>query len=258
MRAEPAPSATGTVALSFAELVLAAGKAPISGEVQQGEIVGLAGLEGQGQEAFMHVLAGLAPPLSGTAWIGAPGGVRIVSHAQVARNRVAYLPRDRQTMGTFPALSVLDNFGLPSMPAFSRFGILDRRRQRRSFTKYAEFLDLRYPDAGAPITALSGGNQQKVLLARWLALEPRAMLLNDPTRGVDLNTRLKLYDAFRELATGTSAVALVILSSEIEEILQICDRVLVFRDFEVHRTIARAEMTMDGVLAAMFGQEAAR
>lgn len=239
--------------LDYRNLVLAPGHPALSGAIQRGEIVGLAGLEGQGQEDFLHVLAGLRPPVSGEV---RAGDQPIASLRQAAAHGIGYLPRDRRATGIFPVMSVLDNFGLPSMPAFSVFGLLDRRRQRRKFREFVEFLDIRHPGEGAPISALSGGNQQKVLLARWLAMEPRVLLLNDPTRGVDLGTRLKFYDAFRKLREETG-LSLVILSSEIEEILEVCDRVLVFRDHAVERSLPREEMTMDRVLAAMFGQEAA-
>ena len=154
-------------------------------------------------------------------------------------------------------LSVLDNFAIPSMPRFSLAGILNRKRLKDELAAYTDFLSIRYPSADAPISALSGGNQQKVLLARLLALKPRIMLLNDPTRGVDLNTRLKFYEAFRKLA-AENGIALVILSSEIEEILELCDTVSIFRDFECSTVLDRASMSMDHVMAAMFGQEGAR
>ena len=247
--------APGEVVLSYADLALAEGRRTLSGEIRAGEIVGLAGLEGQGQETFLRILAGLDPAPSGRAWLGEPGGLAISGHAQASRRGVAYLPRDRRTTGIFPALSVLDNFGLPSMPRFSRMGILSRRRQRESLARFAAFLSIRYSEMTAPITSLSGGNQQKVLLARWLAMEPRALLLDDPTRGVDLATRLRFYEAFRDL-TARSGLALVVLSSEIEELVELCDRVMIFRDHELHRALDRAETTADGVLAAMFGQAA--
>jgi ribose transport system ATP-binding protein len=251
-----ARSDIGAVAMSFRDLVLAPGRAAMSGEIRAGEILGLAGLEGQGQERFLHVLAGLASGFAGRAYVGEPGTIEVTGHRQVARNGIAYLPRDRRTSGIFPLLSILDNFGLPSMSRCSTFGIVSRRRQRERLTQFADFLSIRYADLKAPITTLSGGNQQKVLLARWLALEPRVFLLNDPTRGVDLNTRLKFYDAFRELA-ASSGIALVILSSEVEEVLEVCDRVFVFRNFELYRELPRAALTMDTVMASMFGQETA-
>jgi len=243
--------------LHYDDLVLATRRSPISGTIRPGEILGLAGLEGQGQEHFLHALVGLDKPVAGrVTFRGAQGTSEIANHRQAAKHGVVYLPRDRRATGIFPGLSVLDNFGLPSMPAFSKLGILARRRQKERLAYYTEFLSIKYPDMAAPISALSGGNQQKVLLARWLALEPRVMLLNDPTRGVDLNTRLKFYEAFKKL-TQESQIALVILSSEIEEILHICDRVAVFRDFEIHSTIEKQDMTMSRVLGAMFGQQQA-
>lgn len=248
-------ASAGTALLSYSGLALAPGSKPASGVIRAGEILGLAGLEGHGQDEFLHVLAGLAPAQSGSVWIGAQGsGTPVRNYRQVMRSGVGYLPRDRRTTGIFPVLSVLDNFGLPSMSTFSRFGVLKRKAQRARLKEFTDFLSIRYPDMNAPITALSGGNQQKILLARWLARDPKVLLLNDPTRGVDLNTRLKFYQAFKDLA-GSSGLALVILSSEIEEIIEICDRVMVFRDFEVTASLARSEMTTERVLAAMFGQE---
>jgi ribose transport system ATP-binding protein len=111
------------------------------------------------------------------------------------------------------------------------------------------------PSPDHVITALSGGNQQKVLLARWLALEPRVLLLNDPTRGVDQRTRETLYDVCRDLAR-TEGMALVVLSTEIEELLRLCDRVLVFREQHVIARLAGSGISHDQVIAAMFGHVA--
>jgi len=241
--------------LSYENLVLAPGRKALSGTIRAGEITGLAGLEGHGQEQFLLALAGFNQPRQSSIEVVGQADERqgYRNHHDAAKRGVVYLPRDRRTTGIFPVLSVLDNFGMPSMPRFSWGGILYRRKQKEELQRYTEFLSIRYPAMDAPITALSGGNQQKVLLARLLALKPRVMLLNDPTRGVDLNTRMKFYEAFRKLARE-EGIALVILSSEIEEILQICDSVSVFRDFECSKTIGKAEMSMSGVLAAMFGQ----
>ena len=242
--------------LSYENLVLAPGRKALSGTIRAGEITGLAGLEGHGQEQFLLALAGFNQPRQSSVEVVGASGERQTyrSHHDAAKRGVVYLPRDRRATGIFPVLSVLDNFGMPSMPRFSWGGILNRPKQKEELQRYTDFLSIRYPAMDAPITALSGGNQQKVLLARLLALKPRVMLLNDPTRGVDLNTRMKFYEAFRKLARE-ERIALVILSSEIEEILQICDSVSVFRDFECSKTIGKSEMSMSGVLAAMFGQD---
>ena len=242
--------------LSYENLILAPGRKALSGTIRAGEITGLAGLEGHGQEQFLLALAGFDQPRQSLVEVVFTSGERHAyrNHHDAAKRGVVYLPRDRRATGIFPVLSVLDNFGMPSMQRFSWAGILNRGKQKQELQRYTEFLSIRYPEMDAPITALSGGNQQKVLLARLLALKPRVMLLNDPTRGVDLNTRMKFYEAFRKLARE-EGIALVILSSEIEEILQICDSVSVFRDFECSKTIGKSEMSMSGVLAAMFGQE---
>jgi len=244
------------IVLRYDNLVLAPGRKPLSGAIRAGEITGVAGLEGHGQEQFLLALAGLGRSREASITVegGARGPACYKDHYEAARHGVVYLPRDRRATGIFPVLSVLDNFAIPAMPRFSLAGILDRKRLKQELASYTDFLSIRYPSAEAPISALSGGNQQKVLLARLLALKPRVMLLNDPTRGVDLNTRLKFYDAFRTLA-AENGIALVILSSEIEEILQLCHTVSIFRDFECSAVLDRAAMSMDGVMAAMFGQE---
>ena len=244
------------IVLRYDNLALAPGRKPLSGVIRAGEITGIAGLEGHGQEQFLLALAGLSRSRDGAIAVETPdrGALRYRDHYEAARHGVVYLPRDRRATGIFPVLSVLDNFAIPSMPRFSLAGILNRKRLKDELAAYTDFLSIRYPSANAPISALSGGNQQKVLLARLLALKPRVMLLNDPTRGVDLNTRLKFYEAFRALAAD-SGIALVILSSEIEEILQLCHTVSIFRDFECTTVLDRAAMSMDRVMAAMFGQE---
>lgn len=246
------------IALRYDNLVLAPGRQPLSGVIKAGEITGVAGLEGHGQEQFLLALAGLGRSREGRVTVesshGKPQSYR--DHYEAARHGVVYLPRDRRATGIFPVLSVLDNFAIPAMPRFSLAGILNRRKLQQELASYTDFLSIRYPSADAPISSLSGGNQQKVLLARLLALKPRVMLLNDPTRGVDLNTRLKFYEAFRTLA-AENGIALVILSSEIEEILQLCHNVSIFRDFECSTVLDRDAMTMDRAMAAMFGQEGA-
>jgi len=236
-------------------LVIRKGAAPISETLRSGEILGLAGLDGHGQERFLEVLAGLKSPLSGEVLIERAGSrTKITTFPKAVASGVAYLPRDRRATGIFPTQSVLDNFAISTVGRDASFGLISPKARMQRYEKYREKLSINAPRVEAPITTLSGGNQQKVLLARALALEPGVLLLNDPTRGVDVATRHVLYDVFRELAR--EGMALVILSSEIEEILVLCGRVLVFRDHEISAEMTGEQMTTDAVIAAMFGRAA--
>ena len=240
----------------MAELVtdalrLAPAGAAITERIGGGEILGLAGLDGHGQERFLQTLAGLVPAASGTVTLD---GSRIDGFRQAVAAGVAYLPRDRRATGIFPTQSVLDNFAISTVGRDTRFGLISTAARRRRYAYWRDKLSIVAPRPDAPVTTLSGGNQQKVLLARALALDPSVLLLNDPTRGVDVATRRVLYGVFRDLAAA--GMALVILSSEIEEIVVLCHRVIVFREQEVAAAFAGAAMTTDAVIAAMFGRAA--
>ena len=227
---------------------------PISVSFHAGEIVGLAGLDGQGQERFVEALCGLQPVASGHIRLTADGtSAEIKTFPGAVRAGIAYLPRNRKTQGILPALSILDNFGIATLHQHGRFGIINRRAQRERLEAFRQQLSIVYSSPTAPITSLSGGNQQKVLLARWLAAEPRLLLLNDPTRGVDLPTRLKLYEVFRHLVAARTTT-LVLLSTEVEELLQLCGRVLVFRDQTVFTTLSGDHLTHAAIIAGMFGR----
>jgi ribose transport system ATP-binding protein len=225
--------------------------------VRRGEIVGLAGLDGHGQETFLEILAGLRRAPNGRVVVRIKSGdaVAVTGFRQATRCGVAYLARDRRANGIFPSLSILDNFAMVTLDRDTHFGLISARRRRRRFQSYRQRLSIVAPTGEHPVTALSGGNQQKVLLARWLAREPRVLLLNDPTRGVDQRTREALYQTFRDLARN-EGMALVVLSSEIEEILRLCDRVLVFREQRLAARLCGAAMTSETVIAAMFGRRA--
>lgn len=241
--------------LTVDNLTLKGGARPISQMFKAGEIVGLAGLDGHGQQIFLEALAGLVTPASGQVSVSRQGqGRPLRGFRQAVANGIAYLPRDRRATGIFPSMSVLDNFAIATVWKDTTAGLITAARRRERFEAYRQKLSIKVPDLDAPITTLSGGNQQKVLLARALALRPDVLLLNDPTRGVDVATRHVLYGVFRELAAD--GMTLVILSSEIEEILLLCGRLLVFREHEISAEMAGAEMTAGNVISAMFGKAA--
>jgi ribose transport system ATP-binding protein len=238
--------------LSVKDFALRAHCRDFDERIAAGEIVGLAGLDGHGQDAFLEALAGLQRPTRGEIALMSDGCTTPLSgFRRAAAMGISYLPRDRRASGIFPNLSVLDNFAIASLERDLSAFLISWKSRRRRYEAFRERLGIVAAEPDGAITRLSGGNQQKVLLARLLARDPKALLLNDPTRGVDVATRRILYKVFRELAEGGMAMA--ILSSEIEELIGLCDRVLVFRDYELTARLDAAGLTSEQVIAAMFG-----
>jgi ABC-type sugar transport system ATPase subunit len=179
---------------------------------------------------------------------------RVRSQRDAARLGIAYVPRDRRTEGIFEPLSILDNFGMPTLGDDRVAGVLGARRRSRRFEAYRTRLSVRMGRAGDRITSLSGGNQQKVILARWLAARPDVFVLNDPTRGVDQGTKTDIYQLLDEATS--EGMAVVLLSSEVEELVSLVDRALVFHEQRVFIELAGQDITREAVVAAFFGRTA--
>jgi ribose transport system ATP-binding protein len=242
----------GEAALVVAGLMLTDESAPIDLTIGTGEIVGLAGLEGHGQVEFMKAVTGFAKPAAGHVYLNRAGHRYTIDSAKSAdRANMAYIPGDRKAEGLFPNLSVFENFGISCYRRTARAGFIDGRTVKRMFLEQVEDLSIRLGSPNAPINSLSGGNQQKLVIARSLAATPVVIALNDPTRGVDIGAKHDLYILLRGLADDGKAV--LFLSNEIEEFEGVCDRVVVFRSQTVFGTLAAAQITSDAVLAAMFG-----
>ncbi|MBO0682110.1 MAG: sugar ABC transporter ATP-binding protein [Candidatus Dormibacteraeota bacterium] len=261
--------APGSTLLEVRGATLRPGARPIDFVLRAGELVGLAGLEGHGQDAFLQVLRGAG---AGVLVHGPAGRVAVRSPHQAARAGVAYVPRDRSVDGIFETLSVRDNFALPTLAQDTRLGFVRRSSSDRRLRDHVQRLRIRLrlrlakgrgqlapetvPVTGDPVAVLSGGTQQKVLIARWLAAGPRVLLLNDPTRGVDLGTKHDIYQLLAELTA--EGVGVVMLSTEVDELVELMDRVLVFREHEVFAELPRAALTPGQLVTAFFGQEADR
>lgn len=252
-RAPARERVAGELRLVATDVVLRPGRAGFSLGVREGEILGVAGLEGHGQVAFLEAVAGLRKLAGGTIAVGRDGGGLgpVRSFSDAFRKGVAYVPRDRKSEGIFAPLSILDNVSLPSLARYSRFGILNRPKLRREMHDLLQEVRLQSKSMKAPISSLSGGNQQKVLLARWLAVSPKILLLNDPTRGVDLGVKTEFYRILGRLAA--EGMAILFLSTEVEELCRACDRIAVFHEQRCENVLA-GDLTAARVVRAMFGE----
>jgi ABC-type sugar transport system ATPase subunit len=238
----------GSAILRTENMVVTSSQEPINFELHESEIVGLAGLEGHGQESFLEALAGIVRPSAGyVVAIEANEATQLSSLRQAYAQHVVYVPRDRKTEGLFLKLSILDNFALPLYS-----GVVRRGEMRRLLNEFTQKLSIRFDNASQEVRSLSGGNQQKVVLSRWLATRPRVLLLNDPTRGVDIPTKRDLYRIFVEQAHV--GVGVVLLSTDLEELIELCDRVMVFREGRVFSELHRQQLTREHLIAAMFGK----
>lgn len=242
------------VVLETRQLLLAPGRIPVDIQIRAGELVGLAGLEGQGQDAFLKALAGL-----GTASAGevlrkhVDRDSAVSSHEHAHAERIAYVPRERRGESLFEWMSILDNFSIATVDEDVRTGFLSPRAAARRFSNYVSQLSIKTGNITNAITTLSGGNQQKVIVARWLATKPEILLLNDPTRGIDINAKRDLYRLLGELTA--EGMAVVMLSTEVDEHVELMDRILVFDDFECTREFSHADVTRQSLVASFFGKE---
>ena len=235
-------------------VVLRGASDPISIDVHAGEIVGVAGLEGHGQERFVRTLGGLDRPDRGQVLRVADGGTAAVGsqHAGGApRHRLrAARPQDRGHLRA--ALDPRQLLAADHRQATRPPGSISERHRRGRFRQYVDLLKIRYGSAGNRITTLSGGNQQKVVIARWLATEPEIVVLNDPTRGVDAGTKSDIYALLDDLTTRGAAV--VMLSTEVEEHVTLMDRVLVFHEGRVFTELEGERLTREALVAGFFGR----
>jgi ribose transport system ATP-binding protein len=198
----------------------------LSFSVRAGEIVGLAGLVGAGRSEILETVYGARRPSAGRVFVN-DRPVRPGSVVASVRAGMGLAPEERKSQGLLMLDTVVANVSLASLRRYSRLGWLDRRRELADADREVSGLDIRPRDPRRPVRTLSGGNQQKALLARWLVKDCRLLLLDEPTRGVDVGARAELYALIRRLAD--SGVGIILVSSEIPEVLGLADRVLVIR-----------------------------
>jgi galactofuranose transport system ATP-binding protein len=222
----------------------------VSFTVQRGEILGLAGLLGAGRTETMKAVYGAEKPEGGTVSVA---GRRLSRHrpSESLRTGLAFLSEDRRTEGIFPRLSVRENLTASVLPQISRFGVISRRKQDALVGRFIGELGIKTSGPGAAITELSGGNQQKVLIARALCTGPKAVMLDDPTRGIDVGAKAEVHRAVRALAE--QGLGIVVTSSDVEEVVDLADRLVVLDEGAVAGSIDTEGRDPDDVLALLAG-----
>jgi ABC-type sugar transport system ATPase subunit len=253
-QAEEAAEHSREKVLSTHGLRLRRDRDPIDLELYSGELVGVAGLEGHGQDEFLNALRGIPYAGGNVLRHRDTGEVEITSPKVAAAQGIAFVPRERRT-ALFGWMTIVENFGMPTLRSDTSGGWLRHRLTRNRFAEYIRQLGIVLGHETDRITTLSGGNQQKVVIARWLAAHPRVLLLNDPTRGVDIATKRELYGLLAQLAG--EGLVVVMLSSELEEHVELMDRVLVFREHALERVIERESVSRRALVSAFFGEESA-
>jgi ribose transport system ATP-binding protein len=223
-----------------------------------GEILGLAGLMGSGRTETLRAIFGADRAQAGQVFVGASRTPpRLASPSQAVRAGLALITEDRQEQGLLRPLSVRANLTLGRLSALAgRLGVVRRAAERATAQAQVDALDVRCASLEQPVGELSGGNQQKVVLGRWLARDPAVLLLDEPTRGVDAGARLEIHRQLRRLADAGKAIVMV--SSELEELLLLCDRIAVLSAGTVVTTFERARFDRDAILEAALSGLAAR
>jgi ribose transport system ATP-binding protein len=224
--------------------------------VHAGEVVGLAGLIGAGRTELAHLIIGALPKTSGQVELEGRA-VTIRTPGEALDAGIAYLTEDRKALGLFLDMSCLDNINLAVLGKDAKLGwILDRDKARYRANKAFTSLGIRAADVGVPAGSLSGGNQQKVLLSRLLATTPKVLILDEPTRGVDVGAKSEIYSIIDNLAK--SGTAILVISSDLPEIIGICDRVIVMRAGRIAGEIRRAAtspLNQEDIMALATGME---
>ena len=223
----------------------------ISFAVRAGEIVALAGLVGAGRSEVARAVFGIDHYDSGSVFVGERRlhkGVPI----DAMRAGVAMVPEDRRQQGLVMDMSIADNVSLASLRALARHGLLVGSLERRFAADWAARLQVKYSRITNPATSLSGGNQQKVVLAKWLSRQPAVIIVDEPTRGIDIATKAEVHRLLVELSR--SGVAVLVISSELPEVLAVADRILVMREGRLVDELARADASEEAIMAAATGQ----
>lgn len=243
----PVVKETGAKILSVQKICQVGVFENVSFDVHAGEIVCLAGLVGAGRTEIAQTLFGITPPTSGKILIDAEE-VAVQNPRQMLGRGIAYLPEDRETEGLISQLSILKNMVLPSLKSLSAYGVINEERERELGEKYTADLQIKLASLDAVVASLSGGNRQKVVLTKWLAMKPKLLILDEPTHGIDVGAKAQVHQMILKLAK--QGMSILMISSDLPEVLRISDRILVISDGLLVAEFNRREATQEKIMLA--------
>jgi ribose transport system ATP-binding protein len=222
----------------------------VSFSVRRGEILGFTGLLGDGRSELFQAIFGADAIASGRLFLEGKE-VRIFSTEQALELGIGYLPRDRKENAIIKDMNIFENASIVTWPLYAKRGVIDKDRQEAIFAQQREKLGIRMQRLTDNINTLSGGNQQKVVLAKWLAARPKVLILDNPTQGVDVGAKEEIYDIILDLAE--QGMAIIVLSSEAQEIVRLCDRALVMYQGHIQGEVAGSTMNEHDIMRLATG-----
>lgn len=222
-------------------------------EIKKGEILGLAGLLGSGRTELVRLLFGAEHMTEGQLEVdGKP--IKLKTTRDAIANHIGYCSEDRKSEGIVPYMSVKDNLTLAIMDNISKYGVVSKKEQDLIVDKFVKALKIKISNPNQPIRSLSGGNQQKVLLARWLCANPELLILDEPTRGIDVGAKKEILDLVEDLAAD--GISVLMVSSELEELVQSCDRVQIIKDGQTVGGLKNEAITVEAIMDSIAHGEA--
>jgi rhamnose transport system ATP-binding protein len=243
----------GEIAIELRNVASAAtGVRDISLSVRHGEILGLAGLVGSGRTELAETIFGLTPADSGEILVRGKS-VRIQSPAEAIQLGIGYVPEDRREHGIILEMPITANSSLANLSSVSHWGWIDEEQEQELAQRYIDQLGIKTASAQMDAGSLSGGNQQKVALARWLAIDPKILILDEPTQGVDVGSKSEIHSLMVDLAAR--GLAIILISSELPEILGMSDRVAVMHGGKLSGVLSRQEATQQRILSLALGHQ---
>ncbi|MFH8134896.1 sugar ABC transporter ATP-binding protein [Pantoea osteomyelitidis] len=228
---------------------------PSSLEVRAGEIVGLAGLVGAGRSELAQMIFGVRKPGGGDIWIDGEK-VKIHSPREAIAVGIGFLTENRKEQGLFLELAAHENIVMATLERDASYGLLDRRKAQKISSEAIKTLNIRVPHAQVRAGGLSGGNQQKLLISRWAAINPRILILDEPTRGVDVGARSEIYRMMNQMAH--QGVAILMISSELPEVVGMSDRVYVMREGTIAGELAADQISQENIMTLATGAHASQ